>query len=136
MHTAESNFSNFVIKYPGKIETEFENILACLSGAQIKKTGGRKSRDTLPLISCEIYQVFVFNRMGLSPPPPHGFTSRPGDSTTRGGGGLARAYLPVLIGEGSVGPARGGRGGQVCRELAYFQPDRLSRVLYIYIFIS
>ena len=35
MHTAESNFSNFVIEYLGEIETEFENTLACLSGAQI-----------------------------------------------------------------------------------------------------
>ena len=40
-------------EYLGKIETEFENILACLSGAQMgwyhEKTGRRKSRDTLPL---------------------------------------------------------------------------------------
>ena len=54
MHTAESNFSNFVIKYLGEIETEFEYTLACLSGAQMgsnheKKTGGWKTRDTLPL---------------------------------------------------------------------------------------
>ena len=35
MHTAESNFSNFVIEYLGEIETEFENILACSSGAQM-----------------------------------------------------------------------------------------------------
>ena len=55
MHTAESNFSNFVIEYLGKIETEFEKSLAYLPGAQVggleswKKTGGRKSRDTLPL---------------------------------------------------------------------------------------
>ena len=53
MHTAKSNFSNFVIEYPGKIETVFENILACLSGAYMgsnhEKSGGRKSRDTLPL---------------------------------------------------------------------------------------
>ena len=46
-------FSNFVIEYLGEIETEFENTLACLSGAQMgsnhEKTGGRKSRDTLPL---------------------------------------------------------------------------------------
>ena len=35
MHTAESNFSNFVIEYLGEMETEFENTLACLSGAQI-----------------------------------------------------------------------------------------------------
>ena len=33
MHIAESNFSNFVIEYLGEIETEFENTLACLSGA-------------------------------------------------------------------------------------------------------
>ena len=55
MHTAESNFSNFVIEYLGEIETKFENTLVCLSGAQLgsnhEKTGGRKSRDTLPLRS-------------------------------------------------------------------------------------
>ena len=33
MHTTESNFSNFVIKFLSEIETEFENILACLLGA-------------------------------------------------------------------------------------------------------
>ena len=33
MHIPELNFSNFVIKYHGEIKTEFENILACLSGA-------------------------------------------------------------------------------------------------------
>ena len=53
MHTPESIFSSFVIEYLGEIETEFENTLACLSGAQMgsnhEKTGGRKSRDTLPL---------------------------------------------------------------------------------------
>ena len=35
MHTAESNFSNFVIEYLSEIETEFENTLACLSGAKM-----------------------------------------------------------------------------------------------------
>ena len=35
MRTVESNFSNFVIEYLGEIETEFKNILACLSGAQM-----------------------------------------------------------------------------------------------------
>ena len=35
MHTAESNFSNFVIEYLGEIITEFENTLAFLSGAQM-----------------------------------------------------------------------------------------------------
>ena len=53
MHTADSNFLNFVIEYLGEIETEFENTLACLSGAQIgsnhEKNEGQKSRDTLPL---------------------------------------------------------------------------------------
>ena len=34
-HTAESNFLNFVIEYLSEIETEFENTLACLSGAQM-----------------------------------------------------------------------------------------------------
>ena len=33
MHNAEPNFLNLVIEYLGEIETEFENILACLSGA-------------------------------------------------------------------------------------------------------
>ena len=33
MHIAELNFPNFVIKHLGKIEIEFDNILACLSGA-------------------------------------------------------------------------------------------------------
>ena len=44
----------FVIEYLGEIETEFENTLTRSSGGQMgsnyeKKTGGRKSRDTLPL---------------------------------------------------------------------------------------
>ena len=42
-----------MIEYLDEIEIEFENILACLSEAQIgfnhEQTGGRKSRDTLPL---------------------------------------------------------------------------------------
>ena len=33
MHIAELNFPNFVIKHLGEIEIEFDNILACLSGA-------------------------------------------------------------------------------------------------------
>ena len=43
-------------------ETEFENILACLSGAQMgsnhAKNGGRKSRDTLPLIVVNYLDAF------------------------------------------------------------------------------
>ena len=35
MHAAELNFSIFVIEYLSEIETEFENTLACLSGAQM-----------------------------------------------------------------------------------------------------
>ena len=51
MHTAKSNFFNFVIEYLGEIETELENTLACLSGAQICrseswKNWGKKSGDT------------------------------------------------------------------------------------------
>ena len=34
MHTAKLNFSMFVIEYLGEIKNEFENTLACLSGAQ------------------------------------------------------------------------------------------------------
>ena len=43
-----------MIKYLNEIKTEFENTVACLSGVQMgsnhKKTGGRKSRDTITLI--------------------------------------------------------------------------------------
>ena len=53
MHIAESKFSNFVIEYLSELETEFENTLDCLSGAQMglnhAKNGGNKSRGTLPL---------------------------------------------------------------------------------------
>ena len=42
-----------MIEYLGENETELENNLACLSGAQIglnqEKNGGQKSYDTLPL---------------------------------------------------------------------------------------
>ena len=47
MHTAESNFSNFVIEYLGKMETEFENTLACLSGAQIGLNHEKKWRSKI-----------------------------------------------------------------------------------------
>ena len=49
MHTAESNFSNFVIKYLGEIETELENWVRIM-----EKNRGRKSRDTLPSSLFEI----------------------------------------------------------------------------------
>ena len=53
MHTAESNFLNFVIEYLGEIETKLESLLACLSGAYMgsnyEKIESRKSRDTFPL---------------------------------------------------------------------------------------
>ena len=35
MHTTESKLLNFMIEYLGEIETEFENTLASLSGAQM-----------------------------------------------------------------------------------------------------
>ena len=34
-HTPKSECSNFMIEYLGEIETEFDNILACLSVAQM-----------------------------------------------------------------------------------------------------
>ena len=40
----ETDFSNFVIKYLGKIETEFENTLSCLSGAQMGSNHGKKTK--------------------------------------------------------------------------------------------
>ena len=47
-----------MIEYLGEIETEFENTIACLSGAQLglnhDKNGGRESRDTLPLMKVSI----------------------------------------------------------------------------------
>ena len=42
MHTVESNFLNFEIKYLGEIEIKFENTLACLSGAQIGSNREKK----------------------------------------------------------------------------------------------
>ena len=55
MHTTESNFFNFVIEYLSEIKIEFENTLACLSGAHTgsndEKNGGWKSRDILPSIT-------------------------------------------------------------------------------------
>ena len=47
-------------EYIDKIKTEFDNTSACLSGAQMglnneKKTGGRKSRDTLALTKYGLY---------------------------------------------------------------------------------
>ena len=42
MHTAGSNFLNFVIEYLGKIEIELENTSACLSGAQVGSNHGKK----------------------------------------------------------------------------------------------
>ena len=63
LHTAESIFSNFVIEYLGEIETEFENTLACLSGAQMssnhEKTGGRKSRDTQTSVT-DLFKVSIW----------------------------------------------------------------------------
>ena len=45
----KSIFSNFVIEYLGEIETEFENILACLSGAQMVSNHEKNWRSK---ISC------------------------------------------------------------------------------------
>ena len=87
MHTAESNFSNFVIEYLGKIETEFKNILACLSRAQMGSNHGinrgRKSRDTLPLCMDLAYIGSV--QEGALPQCP--LQSRAGALLPGGGGG-------------------------------------------------
>ena len=42
MHTAESNFLNFVIEYLGKMGIELENTSACWSGAQVGSNHGKK----------------------------------------------------------------------------------------------
>ena len=47
MHTAESNISNFVIEYISEIETEFENTLACVSGAEMGLNHGKKWRSEI-----------------------------------------------------------------------------------------
>ena len=47
MHTAESNFSNFVIEYLGEIEKEFKNTLACLLGAQMGSNHAKKWRSKI-----------------------------------------------------------------------------------------
>ena len=49
MHTAESNFSNFVNW--NQIQNYFSLFIRGLDGLESweKKTGGQKSRDTLPL---------------------------------------------------------------------------------------
>ena len=47
MHTAESNFSNFVIEYLSEIETEFKNTLACLSGAQMGSNNEKNWRSKI-----------------------------------------------------------------------------------------
>ena len=66
------------MEYFSEIETEFENTLACLSGAQMglnhEKTGGRKSRDTLPLRKYSTYGIF-FNPLERCPGYPVGLIS-------------------------------------------------------------
>ena len=49
MHSAHRGveFLNFVIQYLGKIKTDFENTLACLSGAQIGSNQEKKEVKNL-----------------------------------------------------------------------------------------
>ena len=47
MHTTKSNFWNFVIEYFGEIKKEFENTLACLSGAQMGSNHAKKEVENL-----------------------------------------------------------------------------------------
>ena len=55
MHTAELNFSNFVIEYIGKIETEFEN--TCSSGAQMGSN--HKKMEVENLVTHSLKRVSV-----------------------------------------------------------------------------
>ena len=53
MHTTESNFSIFVIEYLGESKLNSKILWPVYQGPRwvriMKKTGGKKSRDTLPL---------------------------------------------------------------------------------------
>ena len=49
MHTAESEFSHFIIKYLCEIENEFKNTWGPIGFESWKKYRGQQSRDTLPL---------------------------------------------------------------------------------------
>ena len=70
MHTAESNFSNFVIEYLGEMETKFENTLAYLSIYQgsrwvrIMKKTEVENLVTLPL-SMLTYFFLVYNHSSI-----------------------------------------------------------------------
>ena len=54
-------------QYLGEIETEFENTIAFLSGAQMgsnhENNGGRKSRDTLPLTHSQATRICTVHRV-------------------------------------------------------------------------
>ena len=60
MHTAESNFSNFVMEYLGKIETELENTLACLSGAQVGSN--HEKMEVENLVTHSLYECASLKR--------------------------------------------------------------------------
>ena len=47
MHTMKSNFLSFVIEYFSEIKKEFENTLACLSGAQMGSNHAKKEVENL-----------------------------------------------------------------------------------------
>ena len=67
-----------MIEYLSEIKTEFENTFACLSGAQMglnhEKNGGRKSRDTLPVIY--VKKCFMFMLMIVFFFPNYGYCVR------------------------------------------------------------
>ena len=54
-HFSKPDFSSFMFDYLGKIETEFENILACFVRGP-DRFESWKSRDTLPLRSLKYFQ--------------------------------------------------------------------------------
>ena len=69
MHTAELNFSNFVIEYIGKIETEFEN--TCSSGAQMGSNHKKMEVENLVTHSLKrgsVTRFFLFHESKPSGP--------------------------------------------------------------------
>ena len=65
MHTSETNFSIFVIEYLGEIETEFENTIACLSGAQMGSNHEKRDFRTSERV---IYRTVILHFKGILDP--------------------------------------------------------------------
>ena len=70
MHTAESNFTNFVIEYLGEIETEYENTWACLSGAQMEYCRIMEKIEVENLVTHSLLKLAVHQTTLLGGPGP------------------------------------------------------------------